>query len=308
MIKNFEALFERIKETRPVSMAVAQADDRAVLEAVKNARDRGFIEPLLVGSAEKLGGLLEELDFKDVSVTDAQTPEQAVSEAVALARTGKAGALMKGLVNTSIFMRGVLDKECGLRAGRLLSMLAVYEAPNYHKLLFCSDSGINVAPNLEQKKEILINVLDALDKIGLTEPKVAVLTANELPDPKIPSTTDAAALVEMVQRGEIPSCSIEGPIAFDVAFDPEAAAHKSIQSKISGDVDVLIFPNIEAGNILGKSWIHLNHSKWAGIVLGALCPIVLGSRSDTPEIKLGSIALACLSASKRRRCSAVGHV
>ena len=222
-----------------------------------------------------------------------------MAEAVKAVREGGAQVLMKGLVNTSIYMRGILNKEHGLRTGRLLSMMAVYEAPGYHKLVYCSDSGINVAPNLEQKKDILKNILLATKSIGLETPKVAALTANEMVDPKIQSTVDAAGLVEYVASGalgpDLP-CVIEGPIAFDVAFDPHAAAHKKIDSKITGETDIIIFPNMEAGNIMGKSWIHLCKCRWAGIVLGATHPVILGSRADTPEIKLNSIALACLAA------------
>lgn len=185
-----------------------------------------------------------------------------------------------------------------MRTGRLLSLLAVYELPQYHKLIYCTDSGINVAPDLAQKKVILTSALEAMKNLGFENPKTAMLTANEMVDPKVISTVDAGALVEMVEKGEVPSCIAEGPIAFDVAFDKHAAEHKGIDSKIAGDVDLLVFPNIEAGNIMGKSWLQFNGAKWAGIVLGAAAPVILGSRSDTPEIKINSIALACLAAAK----------
>ena len=145
---------------------------------------------------------------------------------------------------------------------------------------------------------IMTNALEAMKKFGLERPKTAILTANEMLDPKVISTVEAAALTEMAAKGEIPPCIPEGPISFDIAFDKAAAEHKGIQSKIAGDVDLLIFPNIEAGNIMGKSWLHFNQAKWAGIVLGAAAPVILGSRSDTPEIKINSIALACLAAAK----------
>lgn len=202
---------------------------------------------------------------------------------------------MKGLVNTSVYLRAILNRENGLRSGRLLSLLAVYELPQYHKLLYCTDSGINVAPDLKQKKDIMTNALLSMKSIGIENPKTAILTANEMLDPKVQSTVDADALVKMVNNNEIPSCIAEGPIAFDVAFDEHAAKHKGIDSKIAGDVDLLVFPNIETGNVLGKSWLRFNNAKWAGIVLGATNPVILGSRSDTAEIKVNSIALACLA-------------
>jgi len=216
-------------------------------------------------------------------------------------KIGKADILMKGLVNTSIYMRGILNRENGLRTGRLISMLAVYEFEAYHKLIYCTDSGINNAPNLEEKKVILQNALDAMKGIGFNNPKVAALAANEMVSPSIQATVDADGLVEAVKRGEISPCLIEGPIAFDVAFSQYAAEHKGIISNISGDVDLLVFPNIETGNVLGKSWLHFNKAKWAGIVLGASRPIILGSRSDTADIKINSIALACLATNREEK-------
>ncbi|MEG0372241.1 MAG: phosphate acyltransferase, partial [Clostridium sp.] len=231
----------------------------------------------------------------DYEVIDSNSPEESSRKAVELVKTNKAQVLMKGLVNTSTYLRAILNRENGLRTGRLLSLLAVYDLPQYHKLLYCTDSGINVAPNLNQKKDIMTNSLLSMQNIGIKNPKVAILTANEMVDPKVQSTVDAFELVNMVRNGDIPKCISEGPIAFDVAFDKQAAKHKGIDSDIAGDVDLLVFPNIEAGNALGKSWLRFNDAKWAGIVLGATNPIILGSRSDTAEIKVNSIALACLA-------------
>lgn len=299
MLKNFDEVLEKVRSIEPFTVSVAAAADKELLQAVKTASDLGFVRPVLVGDPKAVGGICEEIGLKPLDILAADGEEKAVAAAVKAVREGGAQVLMKGLVNTSVYMRGILNKEHGLRTGRLLSMMAVYEAPGYHKLVYCSDSGINVAPNLEQKKDILKNILLATKSIGLENPKVAALTANEMVDPKIQSTVDAAGLVEYVASGalgpDLP-CIIEGPIAFDVAFDPHAAAHKKIDSKITGETDIVIFPNMEAGNIIGKSWIHLCKCRWAGIVLGATHPVILGSRADTPEIKLNSIALACLAA------------
>lgn len=299
MLKNFDEVLEKVRSIEPFTVSVAAAADKELLQAVKTASDLGFVRPVLVGDHRAVGSICEEIGLKPLDILAADGEEAAVATAVKAVREGGAQVLMKGLVNTSIYMRGILNKEHGLRTGRLLSMMAVYEAPGYHKLVYCSDSGINVAPNLEQKKDILKNILLATKSIGLETPKVAALTANEMVDPKIQSTVDAAGLVEYVASGalgpDLP-CIIEGPIAFDVAFDPHAAAHKKIDSKITGETDIVIFPNMEAGNIMGKSWIHLCKCRWAGIVLGATHPVILGSRADTPEIKLNSIALACLAA------------
>lgn len=299
MLKNFNEVMEKVRSIEPFTVSVAAAEDKELLQAVKTASDLGFVRPVLVGNPDAIGAICKEIDLKPLDILAAEGDQEAVAVAVRAVRNGGAQVLMKGLVNTSIYMRGILNKEEGLRTGRLLSMMAAYEAPGYHKLVYCSDSGINVAPTFEQKKDILKNILIATKSIGLENPNVAALTANEMVDPKIQSTVDAAGLVEYVKSGELGDglqCTIEGPIAFDVAFDPHAAAHKKIDSKITGETDIVIFPNMEAGNIMGKSWIHLCKCRWAGIVLGATNPVILGSRADTPEIKINSIALACLAA------------
>lgn len=299
MIRDFNDLTEKVKGIPVRKVSVAAAEDKAVLSAVKNAADLGFIEPLLTGKKEKIEAIATEVGLSRYEMIDCAGEEESVKEAVRAVREGRADVIMKGLVNTSVYMRGILNKEYGLRTGKLLSLLAVYELPQYHKLIYCTDSGINVSPNLAQKKDIMENALIAMHNLGIDNPKTAILTANEMTDPKVVSTMDAAALVDMVKSEALPQCIAEGPIAFDVAFDKHAADHKGIDSKIAGDVDLLIFPNIEAGNILGKSWLRFNNAKWAGIILGAAAPAILGSRSDTPEIKINSIAMACLAAAKR---------
>jgi len=299
MFTNFRDLVS-VASNKKTTVCVAAADDRAVLEAVKMATDLGMVESLLVGDSNEIAIIAEDIGLVDYSIIHCDTPEESVAEAVKAVRENRAQVLMKGLVNTSVYLRGVLNREQGLRTGRLLSLLAVYELPGYHKLIYATDSGVNVAPNLDQKKDILTNTLLAMDAMGFVNPKVAVLTANEKVDPKVASTVDADGIVKLVGQGAIPSCVIEGPIAFDVAFSKDAAAHKGIDSQIAGDLDVLLFPNIETGNALGKSWLHFNRAKWAGLVLGATHPVILGSRSDTPEIKLNSIALGCLAANQAK--------
>ena len=295
MIKNFDDLLKRVKDAGTFKISVAQAEDKEVLQAVKMGEDMGFIYPILVGDKLKIEKAAKDVGLKRYEIVHNSNPAETALEAVKVVSRGDAQVLMKGLVNTSTYLRAVLNKEYGLRTGKLLSLLAVYELPGYHKLLYCTDSGVNVSPSLEQKKDILTNSLLAMKNMGFDMPKVAALSSNEMADPKIPSTVDAAELVNMVHNHIIPDCIIEGPVAFDVAFDPHAAKHKGIDSKISGDVDLLMFPNIETGNVLGKSWLHFNQAKWAGIILGASSPVVLGSRSDTADVKINSIALACLT-------------
>lgn len=298
MLKNFDDLLAKARSCGVSKVSVAQAEDQEVLKAVKLAEDMGLINPILVGDKNKIEESAKAVGLKKYEIVHVENSDDVALEAVKVVRSGEAKILMKGLVNTSVYLRAVLNKEHGLRKGTLLSLLAVYELPGYHKLLYCTDSGVNVNPSIEQKKDILTNSLLALKSMGLEMPKVAALASNEIVDPKIPATVDAALLVEMVKNNEIPNCIIEGPIAFDVAFDSNAAKHKGIDSKISGDVDLLMFPNIETGNVLGKSWLHFNNAKWAGIILGASRPVILGSRSDTADVKINSIALACLTSNQ----------
>jgi phosphate butyryltransferase len=295
MFKSFSEVVDKAKELGPFKISVALAQDLEVLKVIKIAKEIGLADAILVGDEEIIRIMMKEAGLGDNCVViDEKDEAKAALKAVSLVKSGEAQVLMKGFVNTSIFMKAVLNREEGLRTGRLISHMATYEIPGHNKIVFCSDSGINVAPNLEQKKDILTNALLALKAMGIDMPKVAALAANELVSPAMQATVDAKELVDMNHRGEIPKCIIEGPISMDIACDIEAAHHKGIDSKVSGDVDLFLFPTIEVGNILGKSWLYFNKAKWAGIVLGASHPIVLGSRSDTAEIKLNSIALACL--------------
>jgi len=293
MYKNFEDLIKKTRLKGKKEICVAVAEDEAVLKAIKKAEELDLIIPKLFGDEKKINEISKIIELNNYEVINCKDDEESVHEAVRYTSKSTDRILMKGFVNTSIFMRGILDKKNGLMDNRLLSLLAVYELKEYHKLLYCTDSGINTAPNLKQKKEILINAVHIMKDMGFERIKIAALTANEMVNPKIPATVDAKALVDFVKNKEMRECIIEGPIAFDVAFSKKSAEHKKIDSKIAGDVDLIVFPNIETGNALGKSWLHFNKAKWAGIVLGAKNPIILGSRSDTPEIKINSIAIAC---------------
>lgn len=294
MLRDFQDLIQKVKRIDQSTVAVAAANDEAVLEAVKMATDLGFIQSVLVGDEIEIKAIANKIGLTNYEVIHAESDEEASLEAVKLVSSGKADLVMKGLVNTSVYMRAVLNREYGLRTGNLLSLMAVYDLPDYHKLIYVSDSGVNVAPDLQDKKSILTNLINAMKNMGIEEPKIGVLTANEKVDKSNPATVEAATLVEMMREGDIPHCLLEGPISFDIAFDPEAAAHKGVNSQISGDLDGLLFSNMETGNVLGKSWLYFNKAQWAGVILGGSRPVILGSRSDTAEIKLNSIALGCL--------------
>lgn len=295
MYRSYQEIRDRVKGCGPVTVSVAVAQDREVLTALKMAADEGIANAILVGDEAEIRPLLAEVglpaDTRIVHETDAA---QAALAAVGLVRRGEAQVLMKGLINSSDFLRAVLNAEQGLRTGRLLSHLGAFEVPGQDKLLFVSDGGMNIAPGLKEKKDILINSMLAMQGMGIASPHVALLTANEVVNPKMTATVDAQALVEMAAAGELPAGVIEGPIALDVAVSMEAAKHKGIASRISGCVDLYLVPTIEVGNVLGKSLIYFAGAKMAGVILGATHPIVMTSRAETPEGKLNSIAMACL--------------
>ena len=302
MLRNFQDVLVNASALGRVKISVAVAQDRDVLQALKLAYEAGLAEPILVGDAAIIRPLLKEVGLPPGTViVDEPDIVKAALAAVAIVHKGEAQVVMKGLVNTSDFLRAVLNAEVGLRTGRLLSHLAAFEVAGEPRLIFHSDGGMNIAPTLAEKKDILVNALLTLHSLGIENPKVAVLTANEQVNPKMPATTDAKALADMCAAGELPAGIVEGPIALDVAISPEAAKHKGIVSRVSGQVDLFLMPNIETGNTMGKSLLYYAKAKMAGIVLGATHPIVLTSRAETPEGKLCSIALACLSAGRSKK-------
>ena len=300
MLKSFSEVLAAAKQGPRRTIAVAVAQDADVLAAIKDAQEAGIAKAILVGDADKIRSIAKEIGF-DVSsleVLDETDNIKAAKLAVSLDREGRAQMLMKGLIGTADILRAVLDKEDGLRTGRMLSHVAVLEVPTYHKLLFMSDGGQNIAPDLMQKAEITQNAVDIARALGIETPKVAVLAALELVNPKMQATVDAAELQAMAERGEIKNCIVKGPIAFDGAISAEAAEHKGIKSEVCGDVDVLVVPYIEVGNVLYKTLVYLANTKVAGLIAGAAAPIVLTSRSDSHEAKLLSIACASVAAGK----------
>ncbi|MFZ7102643.1 MAG: phosphate acyltransferase [Peptococcaceae bacterium] len=299
MYRSFAEILEKVKGNDPLTISVAVAQDRDVLEAVKLAMEEGLAQAILVGDQGEISAMLKQLGFPaEVLIIDEPDLNLAALTAVSLVKKGKAQVLMKGLINSSDFLKAVLHGEEGLRTGRLISHLAAFEVPGQDKLIFHSDGGMNIAPDLRQKKEILFNAVLALNVMGIEKPNVAVLTANEKVSAKMPATVDAQGLVEMWEEGAFPPCIVEGPIALDVAVSAEAAKHKGITSRVSDQVDLFLMPNIEAGNICGKTLIHYAGAKMAGLVLGATNPIVMTSRAETALGKLNSIALACLAYQK----------
>lgn len=297
----FEVLLERAQSLGQARVAVAAAADKDVLEAVKLAQKAGFVKPVLVGDVERIEELARQIDMnlQEAELIHEPSPEAAAHKAVDVVAGGGAHFLMKGLINTADFLRAVLRSENGLRTGRLLSHLGAVQVPGFSRLLFITDGGINIAPTLEQKREILLSSLECLHQIGMEEVKVVVLSANEVPSPKMPSSMDAKALTEMNEQGEFPGAIVEGPLSLDGAISATALKHKGITSKINGDADLFLVPAIEVGNNMVKAMVYFAGATFAGIILGAKVPIVLNSRSDSPRSKLMSVALAAVSSTTR---------
>lgn len=301
MINNFEGVLSLAKERGPKTLAVAVAQDKEVLSAVKAAHENGIANAILVGDKAKITKDASDIgmDLNEYDIIDEKDLTNASRKAVELVSNCKADIVMKGLVDTSIILKAVLDKEIGLRTGKILSHVAVFDVATYHKILFITDAAMNIAPDLNQKKQIIENAVFVAHSLDINEPKVAVVCAKEKVNPKMPATVDAKELEEMNNKGEISGCIVGGPFALDNAISKEAAKHKGINHPVAGDADIILVPNIESGNVLYKSLAFLGNAKNAGVIVGAKAPVVLTSRADSDEAKLNSIALAVLMAAKK---------
>lgn len=294
---NFDELIAKVKGAPAKKiMAVACANDDHTLEAVVHARREGIIEPILVGDKAIMHEILDRLqeDIPEEHIIDVPEGDLklACEKAVKLVSEGKADFLMKGKVDTKIILKEVVNKEYGLGQGRLMSHFTMFEVPTYHKVILPVDGGMVTYPDLNQKKEIIQNTVDTLVAMGYDCPKVGVLACVEKVNPKMPESVDAAELQAMNQRGEIQNCIVEGPIQYDCVMRKDLADFKGLDSKIAGDPDVLVAPNIHAGNIMGKMYAISCGAKMAGFIVGAKCPIVMVSRSSTAEEKYLSIVVS----------------
>lgn len=296
MIKSVSDLYKKAENADNKVLALAGAHDKNALHAVAQAADKNLISPLLVGDKELIKKTAKENNIKidEFEIFNTNGISQAVKQAVSLVSAGKADILMKGKVGTADILRGVLSDEGGLKTGKILSHFAVFELPNYHKLIALTDVAMNIAPDLKDKTGIINNAVNYLNRIGISRPKVAVVAAVETVNPKMPACTDAAILTQMNRRGQIANCLIDGPLAFDNAMSKESAKYKGIQSEVAGDADLLLLPDIEAGNVLYKSFAFSGAAP-AAVILGAKAPVVLTSRSDSQESKLNSIVLSAVS-------------
>lgn len=298
MIKNFDEVIEAAKLRGPKTLAVACAQDEDVLLAVENARKAGIAEAILVGNKSEIEAIAsrQNIDLKHYQIEDIQDLAEASLRAVELVSGGKAHLVMKGLVDTAIILKAVLNKEVGLRTGNALSHVAVFDVPNFPRLLFVTDAAMNIAPDVETKRMIIENSLDVARALDIELPNVGVICAKEKVNDKMPATLDAAELVRMNQEGIIKGCKVGGPFALDNAVSEEAARIKGIKDPMGGKVDILMCPTIEAGNVLYKALTFLAGARSAGIIVGAKAPVVLTSRADDDDSKLNSIALGVLMA------------
>ena len=272
-----------------------------MLLAVEDARRLGIADAVLVGDEAQIRRVAAEngIDPANYRIIDEPDKVAACRTAVSLVRNGEADAVMKGIVDTAVILKAVLDKEIGLRDAKVLSHVALFEVPGFDRLLLLTDAAMNIAPDLEAKKEILRNAVKVAHAIGNENPVVACLCAVEKVNPKMPATLDAAALVEAAQAGELTGCTVVGPLALDNAVSVEAAKHKGIADPNAGRADVLLVPNIETGNVFYKSLVFLAHANNAGLIVGAKAPVIVTSRADSEQTKLNSIALALALAVKK---------
>jgi len=292
-MQNFAELLKFAKKKGKKVCVVVKAEDEPVLEGINLARKQGLLEYVyLTGAQEAIKGLIKKvnLDLKNAEIIDITDEQECLKTGLSIVRQ-KGDFLMKGMISTSTFLKGVLDKDYGLRTGKILSHIAVLEIPGYHKLLFMSDGGMNTKLDLKTRIDIINNAIWLMNGLGISKPKIALVAASEAIHPDMPETVDAVEIVKMNKNGEIKDAIIEGPFGFDVAVSKEAAGHKKIKSDISGDVDFILMPNISAGNIWAKGLIYFAKAKAAGVVAGASKPVVLLSRADDAETKLNSIAL-----------------
>jgi phosphotransacetylase len=299
----YERLLARCKSLEPIPTAVAFPCEEGALRGAIEAGEHGLCEPILVGPKSTIEQIAKKsrLDLGQARIVDAADGHAAAAKAVELVRQGEAELLMKGSLHTDELLAAVVARESGLRTGRRISHVFIMDVPTYHKVLVVTDAAINIAPTLEDKVDICQNAIDLALSLGVERPKVAILAAVETVTSKMPATLDAAALCKMAERGQIQHGVLDGPLAFDNAISKQAAKTKGIQSTVAGDPDILLAPDLEAGNILAKLLSFLARADSAGLVLGARVPIILTSRADSVRSRIASAAVAVLAAHARRR-------
>ena len=302
MLRTLEEVLAAAKRTGVCTMAVAVAQDEDVLAAVYKAVEAGIVKPILVGDKAEILKIAGKagIPVTEESILDETDKAEACQKAALLIKEGKADLVMKGFVDTSVVMKAILNKENDLKKSSQISHVLALEVAGFDRLFYVTDSAMNIAPTLEQKVAILENAVEVAHALGNAEPKVAALCAVEKVNQKMPCTLDAAELKERNQRGEITGCVVDGPLALDNAVSVHAAEHKGISGPVAGHADILLVPDIEAGNMLNKAMEYFGHAKKAGVMMGAKIPIVLTSRASSAESKMSSIAMGVLVASKTK--------
>lgn len=299
MIRNFNELISKVQSGKPQTLSVAVAQDEDVLLSVWNAKRNGIIKgAYLVGNEEEIRAIASEIGMPldDFEIVNEEDKAEACAKAIRLVHDGKASLPMKGFVDTSVVLKALLNKEWGLRTGKLICHVGLMQVAGFDRMFLVSDSAMTIAPTLEQKADIIRACTEIAHALDNPEPKVAVLCAVEKVNPKMPATVDAEELTRMNEAGEITGCIVKGPLQMDNAVSPEAAKHKGIDHPVAGHADVLITPDIEAGNILNKSMEYFARCEKAGCIMGAAKPMVLTSRASSDQSKMNSIALAVLAA------------
>ena len=301
--EKYERLIAATKGLRPLATAVAHPCDETSLRGAMEAAESGMITPILVGPKERVRAVAASADLviSDFEFIDVPHSQAAAEKAVEIVRSGKAELLMKGSLHSDEILGAVTRRDTGLRTGRRISHVFVMDVPTHPETLFITDAAVNIAPDLQAKRDIVQNAIDLYAGLGLGTPKVAILSAVETVNPDIPSTIDAAALCKMADRGQITGGVLDGPLAFDNAISPEAAHIKGIKSQVAGQAQILVVPDLEAGNMLAKNLSFLSKADAAGIVLGARVPIILTSRADNVRTRMASCAVAMLLAYSRRK-------
>jgi phosphate butyryltransferase len=298
-IANFQELLAAARAAGPKAVVAVGAQQVSTLEALSAAREHGIAKPILVGDEPEILELASACGVDAYTMLIIHEPDirRAARRAMMLVAEDQAHIAMKGKVSTADFMRAALDRDRGLRTGALLSHVAVFDMQDLGRLILISDAGVNIAPNLEQKADIVRNAIFVAHKLGIKEPRVAALASTETVNPRIPANVEAAALAKMADRGQIRGALVDGPLALDNAISPNAARDKDIVSGVAGKADILISPDIESGNVLVKAIVYFARHPMAGVVVGARAPLILPSRSDTVESKLSSLALGVVMAS-----------
>jgi len=297
-MKSFADIVGEAKKCPPKKVAIAVAQDGEVIEAARECQENGIADAVLVGDADEIARISSErgIDISDFEVIDEPDIDDAARKAVQMVHGGEADMVMKGAVNSPTVLKAVLDKNIGLRTGKVLSHVAVFESPGYNRLMLMTDAGMNIKPTFAQKVDMVKNAVFVAKSLKIETPKVAIISHMELVNPDMTSSIDAGMLCKMAERGQIKDCIIDGPLALDLALSKESARAKGVKSPVAGQADILVLDNIDAANVLYKALVFLGGAKITGLIVGASVPVILTSRADSSEAKLVSVAVGVLMA------------